>query len=395
MTRELSTPAERQRARTTGADFRRRISELRAIASWSDIRARVEPHAVQITRLTVASVVAYVVADAFFPGILDLTAPLTALLVVQASTVGTLLMGLVRVGAVLTGVLVAVAVSASLGLTWWTLATVIALSLTLAKVFRLGDQWLEAPISAMLILAVSSPDVAAEVRVSNTLIGTVVGIVFSLIVPVAIPNLRASDAVRRVARSQAALMSEIAMTLGDRPPHVEEVAAWSDWTRHISEELGEASLAVESVRESRRFNPRALRVALVHPGLRRSLDRLEACLAAERAFLVAIGQDASTQPDEASGSAEAELRRAVAVVLDDVSTALREFGDVIDAEYGRSGRRDGDAVERMVETVSETRAVLTELMLLDVPPAEGGRWVVRGTVLAAIDHIVTQLDLER
>lgn len=50
------------------------------------------------------------VANAVSPGILDRTAPLTALLVVQASTVGTLRMGLARVGAVLTGVLVAVAV---------------------------------------------------------------------------------------------------------------------------------------------------------------------------------------------------------------------------------------------------------------------------------------------
>src|SRR3954468_17442796 len=84
--------------------------------SWSEVPARLQPAAVQITRLTVAATVAYLVANALFPGILDLTAPLTALLVVQASTVGTLLMGVVRVGAVLTGVLVAVGVSASLGL---------------------------------------------------------------------------------------------------------------------------------------------------------------------------------------------------------------------------------------------------------------------------------------
>src|SRR3954453_9747603 len=125
--------------------------------SWSAVPERVGPVAVQITRLTIAAVVAYVVADTVSPGILDLTAPLTALLVVQASTVGTLQMGLVRVGAVLTGVLVAVGVASSFGLTWWSLALVIAASLLLAKVLRLGEQSLEAPISAMLILAVSSP----------------------------------------------------------------------------------------------------------------------------------------------------------------------------------------------------------------------------------------------
>ena len=76
--------------------------------SWSEVPARIRPAVSQITRLTVAAVIAYLVANAVSPGILDLTAPLTALLVVQASTVGTLRMGLVRVGAVLTGVLVAV-----------------------------------------------------------------------------------------------------------------------------------------------------------------------------------------------------------------------------------------------------------------------------------------------
>jgi hypothetical protein len=393
MTQELKAPiARRLRA---GFDLRRRMSQLRAVTSWSDIKDRVRPNAVQITRLTVASTVAYIVADTLFPGILDLTAPLTALLVVQASTVGTLLMGLVRVGAVLTGVLVAVLVSASLGLSWWTLAAVIALALIIGKVLRLGDQWLEAPISAMLILAVSSPDVAAEVRIYNTLIGTVVGIAFSLLVPVAIPNTQASEAVRRVARSQAALVSEIAMTLGDRPPHREEVAAWSDWARHIGTEATEAAIAVESVKETRRFNPRALRVALVHPGLRQSLDRLDACLAAERAMLVALGQDAAPDGDSEPDIAEVELRGAVAVVLDDVSSALRMFGDVVDAEFGRQGRRDPGAVERMVETVHETRAVLTELMLLDTSPGANARWVLRGTLLTAIEHIVSQLDLER
>ena len=78
--------------------------------SWAAVPSRLRPPATQIVRLTVAAVVAYLIADTVSPGILDLTAPLTALLVVQATTVGTLQMGLVRVGAVLTGVLVAVGV---------------------------------------------------------------------------------------------------------------------------------------------------------------------------------------------------------------------------------------------------------------------------------------------
>ena len=53
---------------------------------------------------------------------------------------------------------------------------------------RLGEQALETPISAMLILAVTDPGIAAEVRVLNTLIGAGVGIAFNLVYPPAMPT---------------------------------------------------------------------------------------------------------------------------------------------------------------------------------------------------------------
>jgi hypothetical protein len=55
--------------------------------AWSELPNRLAPAAIQVARLTVAAVVAYVVAGRLIPaGAVDLTAPLTALLVVQAST---------------------------------------------------------------------------------------------------------------------------------------------------------------------------------------------------------------------------------------------------------------------------------------------------------------------
>ncbi len=363
--------------------------------SWSALPSRLRPATAQIARLTVAAVVAYLIADRVSPGILDLTAPLTALLVVQATTVGTLQMGLVRVGAVLTGVLVAVGISSWIGLSWWSLAVVIAASLGLAKVLRLGDQSLETPISAMLILAVATPGLAAEVRVVNTLIGTVVGVAFSLLVPVSIPSARATGAVRQVARSQAALLDEVALSLADRAPHPEEVAAWFAWTEDIAHDVDAAAAAVRTVEESRRLNPRALTTDLVHPGLRDALGRLERCLAAERALLVVIGREAP-QPDGApESSLSPELRRAFAVVLDDVADAVRGFGDLVGAEFG-GGRvaRVDELFARTLDIVRETRAVLTELVLLDVDPRQQTElWMLQGSVLAAVEEVLRQLDL--
>ncbi|MBE7190660.1 aromatic acid exporter family protein, partial [Jatrophihabitans endophyticus] len=286
--------------------------------SWAEVPQRLRPSATQIARLTVAAVIAYLIANLVTPGILDLTAPLTALLVVQASTVGTLLMGLVRVGAVLTGVLVAVLVTTWTGLSWWSLGIVIAVSLVLAKVFRLGDQSLETPISAMLILAVARPEVGAEGRLVNTLIGTVVGIVFSLVVPVAIPNAQAGEAVRRVARSQAALLAEVSGSLGSRPPVREELAAWLDWTEQLAEDTAEAQDAVREVEQTRVLNPLALTTDAVHPALRGALERLERCLAAERALLIVLSRSASAAGTD-DDPAAVELRRAFAVALDDAA----------------------------------------------------------------------------
>jgi hypothetical protein len=364
--------------------------------SWSDVPARVRPAAAQIARLTIAAVVAYLVADTLAPGILDLTAPLTALLVVQASTMGTLQMGLVRVGAVLTGVLVAVGLASTIGLSWWSLAIVIATSLLLAKVLRLGDQSLETPISAMLILAVSAPGSAAEVRVANTLIGTLVGIAFSLLVPVSIPSARATSAVRRVARSQAALLDEVALALADRSPHPEEVRAWSHWTEDIARDVDVAAQAVRAVEESRRLNPRALAAAVVHPGLQAALDRLGRCLAAERSLIVVIGKEAPAPEGDVEPSFGLELGRAFAVVLDDVADALRSFGDLVSAEFGGGNAdRVDELLDRTLDTVGETRAVLTELVLLDVDPRlRTELWMLQGSVLAAVEHILLQLDLE-
>ena len=343
--------------------------------SWSAVPARLRPATSQIARLTIAAVVAYVVANALYPGILDLTAPLTALLVVQASTVGTLQMGLVRVGAVLTGVLVAVGVASLIGLSWWSLGAVIA---------------------ASLILAVSSPNLAAEVRIVNTLIGTVVGIAFSLLVPVSIPNARATDLVRSVARSQAALLNDVALSLATQTPHPEQVKAWFDWTEQIAQDIDAAATAVQAVEDSRRLNPRALATAEVHPGLRAALDRLERCLAAEQALLGVISREAPAAGDESDRSVASELRQAFAVVLDDLANALRAFGDLVAAEYGGGNVQSvEEGLNRTLEVVRETRAVLTELVLLDVDPrSQTDLWMLQGSVLTAIEQVLQQLDLE-
>ncbi|TNC18343.1 hypothetical protein FHE66_07885 [Georgenia sp. 311] len=69
-----------------------------------------------MARLTTASVLTYLLTVWLVDGPIDLTGALTALLVDQASASTSPRMGIVRVGAVLTGVLVAVVLSSWVGL---------------------------------------------------------------------------------------------------------------------------------------------------------------------------------------------------------------------------------------------------------------------------------------
>ena len=81
---------------------------LRAARQWSTRAGAAllegwRPDLVNLVRVTTAAVLAYVITRLVTVGPIDLTCSLTAILVTQASATGSLRMGMVRVGAVLTG----------------------------------------------------------------------------------------------------------------------------------------------------------------------------------------------------------------------------------------------------------------------------------------------------
>ncbi|WP_460931787.1 FUSC family protein [Phycicoccus ginsengisoli] len=365
---------------------------------WRDVPARLRPTGSWVLRLTAAAVVAWLIARQVTGISVDLTAPLTALLVVQASAFSTLRMSLLRVGAVLTGVLVAVGFSSLAGLSWWSLGAVIAASLVLARVFRLGEQALEVPISAMLILAVGSPDVAAEARIALTLVGAAVGVLFNLVLPSAVPTGRAGAAVLRVAYATADCLDGASRSMATERLRRAEVERWADETRRVASEVAEASTVVTQVKEGRRFNPRALTTADVEPGLREGLDRLEATVLAIRALFTVIlaelppdEEDAEEGPDAAF---DEDARLAFSVVLADIGDCLRAYGRLVHAEAGGAEERAEEALAESLEILRETRAILTEL-LTSRPEGRLELWLLRGSVLAAVEQVLVQLDLER
>jgi hypothetical protein len=359
---------------------------------WRDVPRRLRPTLVNVIRLTTAAVLSYLLTLAVTSGAIDLTGPLTALLVMQASAFSTLKMGAVRVGAVLAGVLVATLVSIWIGLTWWSLGGVIAASLILAKVFRLGEQAMEAPISAMLILGVTNPNVAAEIRVLNTLIGAGVGIAFNLIYPPALPTRRASRTIIDAADATAAPLDAASETLAMGPINRQQVRDWLDRVNAGGMRLKSATETVVSLKDSRRLNPRALGTTDIEPVLASGLRTLESCQLAIRALFTVLLTELPTEdrPDDPYGE---ELRAAFAVVLHDVADCIRAFGSLVLAEVEEHEEEAERSLDESLDILRETQAVLTELMVFDAQENKSS-WLLRGSILAALEHVVDELNLE-
>lgn len=359
---------------------------------WREVPHRLQPAIVSTARLTAAAVVAYLLTGVLTEGPVDLTGPLTALLVMQASAYSTLKMGAVRVGAVLGGVLIATGLSVWIGLTWWSLGAAIFAALLLGKVLRLGDQALETPISAMLILAVADPTIAAEVRVINTFIGAGVGIAFNVIYPPAMPTRSTGAAVRSAARSIARPLRTAAEHLRLGPVNRGQIGIWLDEGRAAERRVGRARDALASLQDSRRLNPRALATTDVAPVLASGVERLEGCLLAVRALFVVLRTEVpiGDAPDDPYGE---DLRAAFAVVLDDLADCVDHFGELVVAE---AEGRELDVEWRLdhsLDVLRETQAILTELIMTQAESHQSS-WLLRGSILAAVGHVLDQLDIE-
>lgn len=350
---------------------------------------RARPTAAHVARLTVASVLGYLLTAPLQHGPIDLTGALTALLVVQASTRDTLQMGLVRVGAVVTGILVAIALTTVVGLTWWSLGIAIATSLVLAKVLHLGDQALETPISAMLILGVGGADVAWETRLVTTLVGTAVGIGLNLLVPPAVPVRPAIGAVRRVTDAVAAPLRAASVAFAAGPPTRDDVDVWLDETRAASRHIADATDALLDLKTSRRYNSRAIGRADVEPVLRTGLDTLDAANFASRSLLLAVINE--IPPGGREDVYGEQVREAFAVVLEDLAESVEAFGELVAAEaQGREVEAE-HRLEATLDVVGETRAILTELLFVD-GRANPSLWLLRGSVLGAVEEVLRVLD---
>src|SRR3954462_8594769 len=164
-----------------------RVLTLMAADVLRRVRRRGRSALFRAGRLTGATVAAFLVAE--LVGLHTpppLIAALTALLVVQTTLASTLVTGIQRVLSVVAGVALAVLFVSVVGLTWWSLGALVAASIVVGQLLRLGPNLVEVPISAMLVLGVGYAAGAESVgtgRVVETLLGAAVGVLVNVLFP--------------------------------------------------------------------------------------------------------------------------------------------------------------------------------------------------------------------
>jgi Fusaric acid resistance protein-like len=354
-------------------------------------RERGRKAVVRALQLTGAALAAYLVADQIFPGSRPLLAPLSALLVVQVSLYHTLTAGLQRVASVVAGVVLAVLFSNFLGFTWWTLAAVIGVSLLVGQLLRLREQLLEVPISAMLVMSVGGAERPATTRITETLVGAVVGVLYNLLLPGRVQSDTAGAAVERFAGDMAAFLERMADEVCNGVT-LDDAHRWLADTRRLAGRVARADRALVDAEESRKFNVRALGTIDVVPSLRSGLDALEHCVVALRGLCRAVVDQISAFVDDPDHVYSPDAREVFAVLLRDLAAAISAFGRLLHADAEGAASTDRE-LATAIDTVGEARAKLTEMLMID-PHSDSQLWELNGTVLANVERILREIDLE-
>ena len=339
-------------------------------------------------KTTLAAVLSFVVADALNTSDQPVLAPLTALLVVQLTMYDTVRQGFERILSVLAGVLLAVGIASWVGLTWWSLGGVVLLSILVGRLLRLGPHLMEVPISAMLVLAVSSQaEAAARDRIYETLIGSGVGVLVNLLIAPPLYVQPAGDTIAELTDRMAGFLRGLATQL--RQGWSRQAADhWLDESRALGMEVARADETLARAEESARLNPRNAVARRVQPRLRIALTGVEHVYVSLRSLCRALLDRTYFLPEDEQGRAYGEdVRRALADVLDVAADAVWEVGEVAVSSQADAARR---RVDRLLEELKRRRDALEALVLVD-RGVDSAAWEQYGALMAAVDRLRVEL----
>ena len=328
-------------------------------------------------KATLAAVLSYVAADLLNTTDAPILAPLTALLVVQLTVYETVAQGIQRILSVLAGVLVAVGIATFVGLSWWSLGAVVAMSLVVGQLLRLGPHTVEVPISAMLVLAVggAGAEGAAAGRVYETLIGAAIGLAVNFAVAPPVNVLPAGAAIGQLAARLAEFLRGLA---GEMRTGWSRAAAdrWLNEARALGPHVSRADRSLARAEQSALLNPRGDEVREAQPRLRTALTGLEHCYVLLRTLCREIFDRTLYLPQDKETEAYGpEARAALADVLECAAEAMSGVAEIAaGAEPVETAR--ARVQEHLVE-LHRRRDRLGQLLLVD-PHADAAAWQQHG-----------------
>ncbi len=339
-------------------------------------------------KVTLAVVAAYLLAESLHLSEHPIVAPLVALLVVQLTLYQSMAHGLGRVGGVLAGVGVAVLVAHFVGLTWWSLGAVVAGSILVGKVLRLGPHLFEAPISAMLLLEVGGGGTLGLARVEEAILGALVGIAVSMLVAPPLYLQPAGAAIGELAERMARFAGGLGTAIGE-PWSRAAADHWMAQARAVADEVHRAELTVARAEEAARLHPRGRRGRDAHPRFRATLTALERCHLTLRTLARAVLDRTYFVPGSEQGSAYTrEQREALGDLLRTAATAISAVAPI--AAGGEAAAAARSLVEERLAALDGRRTRLAGVLAVD-PGVDEAAWTQHGSLLAAADRLRVEI----
>jgi uncharacterized membrane protein YgaE (UPF0421/DUF939 family) len=241
----------------------------------ANIRSSSRVPLLQALKTSVATVLAWFVAQLLLPAELPIFAAIAALLVVQPSINQTLGKAVERSLGVVGGVLIAYAVGLLFGQSSWIVLAVIVFCILVSWALRLSPGSAnQIPISAMLVLSIgsASPTYALD-RIIETIIGAAIALAVNVLIvpPVLLQPVR--DSVGLLADEVADTLNRVANALR-APQTTAQLDGLMIQARLLRPMLEAADKAIAAAEESLTLNPRQARHRQELEPLKELQDRL-------------------------------------------------------------------------------------------------------------------------
>jgi hypothetical protein len=332
----------------------------------------------QIAKTALAATLSWELSIRLLHSTLPALAALGAILTVQVTVKQTISFGIQQVVGVTVGVGGAFALVGVLGVHWWSVALVILLALVVGNLLRLGRQVNQVAISAVLVLALGAG--YGGVRVVDTLLGAVVGVLVNMLVAPPTHVSAAAAEIARVAEDLGLLLADMGNGLrGDWDHHTAQ--DWLRRARELAAARSRAAAAVSRGAESLRYNPLAR-------GEAEDVARLTEAATALEHVAAQVRGTARSLADLHGDPRSAEVVAALADPLEQAGAAVAAFGRLqVDDRGGTRHSELARAHDAAVAGLDKVSAALAQLPAEDDPRTLVSIYVDAGRLLHEIDPV--------